>query len=583
MAAKVKNIIDNVDWEKAKLALQIGTPVVITGALAVWLYRRRNKPVITPGDCVIDASSVDLKAEPDSVDLSPLEKAVAAKQKGNKYFKGGKYEKAIECYNEAINLCPETDTENLSTFYQNRAAAFEHLNKPEKVVNDCDKALEFNSKYTKALFRRAKACESLKRYRECLEDVTAVCILEEFSKPESLTMAERVLKQLGSDYAKIEYKKRKVITPSKQYIRTYFSTFSNDPLTLLREKLKQDESFSVSDDKDNTIDEESNKHEKSSEDKSDLQLISEILEKLKDHQYEDILNLSTEALKNPNSPYIPEMLLLRGTFHLLHGESPKALEDLDELLKTKNIDKRIRSNAFIKRSSLKLQNGDQVGALSDMTTAAKEDSENSDVYHHRGQMNLLLDRVEDAVGDFQKSVDLNPDFAIANVQKCYTEYRLAFMCRSQLQLQDAMKSFEKQLKRFPKCAEGYTLYGQALCDQEQFEKADEMFGKATELEPENANLLVHRGLLTLQWRQDMSKAYDMIKKALEIDSLCEFAYETLGSIEVQRGNLKEAIKLFNKAIKLCKSEAELVHLYSLKAAAEAQEQVSIRFGISCSF
>ena len=36
------------------------------------------------------------------------------------------------------------------------------------------------------------------------------------------------------------------------------------------------------------------------------------------------------------------------------------------------------------------------------------------------QLNLLIDRVEDAVKDFEKSVELSPDFPIAFVQKCYT-------------------------------------------------------------------------------------------------------------------------------------------------------------------
>ena len=36
------------------------------------------------------------------------------------------------------------------------------------------------------------------------------------------------------------------------------------------------------------------------------------------------------------------------------------------------------------------------------------------------QMNLLLNRIEDAVRDFGLSVQLNPDFAIAHLQKIYT-------------------------------------------------------------------------------------------------------------------------------------------------------------------
>ena len=46
----------------------------------------------------------------------------------------------------------------------------------------------------------------------------------------------------------------------------------------------------------------------------------------------------------------------------------------------------IWSNALIKRGSLKMQNGDQSAALEDFATAVQEDAENSDIYHHRGQV-----------------------------------------------------------------------------------------------------------------------------------------------------------------------------------------------------
>ena len=41
-------------------------------------------------------------------------------------------------------------------------------------------------------------------------------------------------------------------------------------------------------------------------------------------------------------------------------------------------------------------------------------------------------------------------------------------------------------------------------------------------------------LLRLQWKQDIPEASALISKALEVDDKCEFAYETLGTIEVQR-------------------------------------------------
>lgn len=56
-----------------------------------------------------------------------LEKAQEAKAKGNKFFKGGRYDLAIECYTEAIRVCPDNQASDLATFHQNRAAAYEQL------------------------------------------------------------------------------------------------------------------------------------------------------------------------------------------------------------------------------------------------------------------------------------------------------------------------------------------------------------------------------------------------------------------------------------------------------------------------
>ena len=66
----------------------------------------------------------------DAVDeaiTDPLERAVALKNKGNKYFKGGRYSQAVKCYSEAIDACPKENKSDLSTFYQNRAAAHEQM------------------------------------------------------------------------------------------------------------------------------------------------------------------------------------------------------------------------------------------------------------------------------------------------------------------------------------------------------------------------------------------------------------------------------------------------------------------------
>ena len=69
-----------------------------------------------------------------------MDQAQSEKMKGNKYFKGGRYDQAIECYTMAIETCPDDHHTELSTFYQNRAAAHEKLVRCKQIkswFNDC--------------------------------------------------------------------------------------------------------------------------------------------------------------------------------------------------------------------------------------------------------------------------------------------------------------------------------------------------------------------------------------------------------------------------------------------------------------
>lgn len=49
-----------------------------------------------------------------------------------------------------------------------------------------------------------------------------------------------------------------------------------------------------------------------------------------------------------------------------------------------------------------------------------------------------------------------------------------------------------------------------LSDQSEFDKADALYHEAISVDPKNANLLVHRGLVQLQGNGDIVKAVDYI-------------------------------------------------------------------------
>ncbi|XP_043086673.1 RNA polymerase II-associated protein 3 isoform X2 [Puntigrus tetrazona] len=99
--------------------------------------------------------------------------ALTEKEKGNEYFRDGRYDAAIECYTRGMDADPYSPV--LPT---NRAACFFRLKKFAVAESDCDLAIALDGKYVKAYVRRAAARAALGRHREALEDYEVVLKLD---------------------------------------------------------------------------------------------------------------------------------------------------------------------------------------------------------------------------------------------------------------------------------------------------------------------------------------------------------------------------------------------------------------------
>ncbi|CAG9822976.1 unnamed protein product [Phaedon cochleariae] len=486
-----------------------------------------------------------------------FQKAQRYKTEGNEMFKRGKYDEAISLYNKAIDTIPEEFKTDLATYYQNRAAAYEQLKKWSSVISDCTKAIELNNRYEKALYRRAKAEEMIKDWVHALDDITSVCLLQNFSNQSALLMADRVLKELGRKNASEAIKNRKPVIPSKNFIKTYFVSFSNDPV--YKKLLETTDPLG----------------------QGDLTGFLKAKLAFATEKYEEIIPACTEELNfsESESSYKLEALSLRASFYFLTGQFTLALEDLTSIINTKDADSLIKVNALIKRSSIYMQTERIQECLADLETASELGPDVSDVYHHRGQVKLLMEKTDEARSDFQKAVSLNPNFAVAVVQKSYSDYRQAMQTQDVGLLMQSMNDFRSAIERFPTCPETYILFAQVKTEKQEFHEAEELYKRAMEIDPENASVYVHRGLLLLQWKGEIENAVQLMREGIRIDEKSEFAYETLGTVEVQRGNLVIAIDLFNKAIALARSEMEMVHLFSLRDAAASQLKIASKLGV----
>uniref|UniRef100_A0A8C1P4M1 RNA polymerase II-associated protein 3 n=1 Tax=Cyprinus carpio TaxID=7962 RepID=A0A8C1P4M1_CYPCA len=99
--------------------------------------------------------------------------ALTEKEKGNEFFRDGRYDSAIECYTRGMDADPYNPV--LPT---NRAACFFRLKKFGVAESDCNLAIALDAKYVKAYARRAAARAALKKHQEALEDYEMVLQLD---------------------------------------------------------------------------------------------------------------------------------------------------------------------------------------------------------------------------------------------------------------------------------------------------------------------------------------------------------------------------------------------------------------------
>ncbi|KAJ6232157.1 hsp70-hsp90 organizing protein [Anaeramoeba flamelloides] len=112
------------------------------------------------------------KEEKDRLAYIDPEKAVEAKNEGNKHFKNNDFPEAIKFYTEAIKRDPKNPI-----YYSNRAAAYTKLGSIPQAEKDCDYILEhLDPKFVKAFTRKGflflltkQYNKAMKIYQEALE------------------------------------------------------------------------------------------------------------------------------------------------------------------------------------------------------------------------------------------------------------------------------------------------------------------------------------------------------------------------------------------------------------------------------
>ncbi|KAJ3391876.1 TOM (translocase of outer membrane) complex component [Entophlyctis sp. JEL0112] len=484
-----------------------------------------------------NVTATNASEEPKAVE-TPAQIAQVAKTTGNKLFSEKRYAEALAQYTLAIS-----HVNNNAVFYANRAACHANLGDHLATIADCDKAIEIDPRYIKAIYRRAQAYTATGQLKNALNDYTAICMLEEFQKESSVAITDKVLKELGEERAKEVLKTKVLKLPSQTFVKAYMDSFrpSNFGAKIVSEF--------------------------PSELPGDAKL-HEAYESVIAKDWETAMQLLKEcsALEFSSDKIHAFALNSYATFCFLTGDIDNAMALLDKsvALDPKNM------NSLIKRASIFMERQDLESALRAYEKAESVSKNDPDLYYHRGQVRFLTGDITAAISDYTRSLQLDNDFVYAHIQLAVAQYKNGEQSLS-------LDTFSKALAKFPQSAEIVNYYGEVLLDMEKYADAEKNFDKAIELDSKSPLPYINKSILHLQWTRDPVTAEKFCRKATEVDPTCDIAYIQLAQLLIHQNMLEAALEAYDTAITVTRTEPELVNAISCREACAAQMYVAKQF------
>jgi len=111
-----------------------------------------------------------LDAIPEVETIVDLQLAKREKERGNNLFRAKDFDSALAAYSSALSCTPTEEDSLKAAIFANKAACYVNLELWDDVVKECEECLRIDEGYIKALLRRARAYEMLKKYQEAVGD-----------------------------------------------------------------------------------------------------------------------------------------------------------------------------------------------------------------------------------------------------------------------------------------------------------------------------------------------------------------------------------------------------------------------------
>jgi uncharacterized protein len=159
---------------------------------------------------------------------------------------------------------------------------------------------------------------------------------------------------------------------------------------------------------------------------------------------------------------------------------------------------------------------------------------NNDLILKNGVALYEAQKYDDAIKEFDKISKIDPKFLNAQYEKA--------MALSALEKKEELKTLFEELyhnKRMPEFPTLYTLYGNYLSDQKEYDSSEKIFKEGEKYLPNSSVLLYNFALLYVR-KEESQKAVDILERIITNNPNHASSHYLLGAIALDNGKIAEA-------------------------------------------
>jgi tetratricopeptide (TPR) repeat protein len=228
----------------------------------------------------------------------------------------------------------------------------------------------------------------------------------------------------------------------------------------------------------------------------------------------------------------------RGNIHRIQGNLSVALTDYDRALQ---LDPNLL-NAYYNRGICHRQLGNHQAAIDDYTKTLALDPQYFYAYYHRANARQYLGDKRGAIADFTQTIRFDPDCVNAYYNRAVTRNKLN-------DVQGAIEDLEVAIRLQPTFALAYYQRGLVLASVGEHQLALANYQQTIDLQPTYLNAYYQRGI-SRQSLGDLMGAIADFNYGLNLDANYAPAYYQRGKVNLQLGDRAGAIADYHKAANL---------------------------------